>query len=355
MAETPTVSIVIPAYNEAPCLAKLHRELRTACDALPYQFEFLFVNDGSTDETDQVLADLRVEDDRVRYLVMSRNFGHQGAISAGLAFAAGDAVIMMDGDLQHPPNLIPRLLECWEAGYDVVNAVRLETEDGSLGKKLSSRAFYWVFRTLTGFPIEPGSADFRLMAREPLDALNGLPERHRFIRGLVPWLGFRQTSVPFRAPARWAGHPKFTFRRSARMALEGVTAFSLYPLRSVAILGMIVTAASFAYGCFAFVRQLLGGQAVTGWTSLMICVLFFGGCQLATLGIISEYLGRTLDQVKGRPLYILRSTCGFPASDRAESGAIPSPHFSRAGVRPAGAGSRPGRHEGHSTGQGITA
>jgi len=355
MAETPTVSVVIPAYNEAPCLGKLHHELRTVCDALPYQFEFIFVDDGSTDQTIEVLADLRDQDDRVRYLVMSRNFGHQAAISAGLSIAAGDATIMMDGDLQHPPNLIPRLLECWEAGYEVVNTVRLDTENGSVAKKLLSRAFYWVFRTLSGLPIEPGSADFRLLAREPLDALNRLTERHRFIRGLVPWLGFRQTSVPFRAPARWAGRAKFTFRRSARLALEGVTAFSLYPLRLVAIFGAIVTAASVAYGLFALAWQLLGGPTITGWTSLMICVHFLGGCQLVTLGIISEYLGRTLDQVKGRPLYILRSACGFPTPGRAEIGAIPSPHFSRAGARPDGAGSRPGRHEVQSTGQGKTA
>jgi dolichol-phosphate mannosyltransferase len=350
MSELPTVSVVIPAYNEAPCLGRLHRELTSVCDALPYQFEFIFVNDGSTDETDAVLADLRSADDRVRYLVLSRNFGHQGAISAGLAYAAGDAVIMMDGDLQHPPSLIPRLLECWEAGFEVVNTVRLETEDSSLGKKLSSRAFYWVFRRLTGFPIEPGGADFRLMARGPLAALNGLPERHRFIRGLVPWLGFRQTSVPFRAPPRWAGRPKFTYGRSARLALEGVTAFSLYPLRSIALFGMTVAVGTLAYGALAFIRQLLGGPILWGWTSLMLCVLFFGGCQLATLGVISEYLGRTLDQVKGRPLYILRSAFGFPASDRAEAGAIPPPHFSRALVRYTGPGSRPTRQDAHPAG-----
>ncbi len=176
MAEGAGISIVIPAYNEAPCLGKLHEELAVVCDSLPHHFEFLFVDDGSTDGTEEVLAELRRRDDRVRYLVMSRNFGHQGALSAGLTFAAGDAVIMMDADLQHPPTLIPRLLECWEAGYEVVNTVRLDTEDSSLRKRFFSRAFYLVFKTLTGLSIEPGSADFRLMAREPVDALNGLPE-----------------------------------------------------------------------------------------------------------------------------------------------------------------------------------
>jgi dolichol-phosphate mannosyltransferase len=343
VAEMATVSVVIPVYNEAPCLAKLHLELKAVCDDLPHRFEFLFVNDGSTDLTEETLAELRKDDERVAYLTLSRNFGHQGAISAGLAFASGDAAIMMDGDLQHPPDVIPRLLECWQAGYEVVNTVRLETEDASLGKTLLSRAFYALFGTLTGFPIERGSADFRLLARGPLDALNALPERHRFIRGLVPWLGFRQTNIPFRAPARWAGEAKYTLRKSARLALEGVTAFNLYPLRLVAIFGMIVAVASVAYGSCALALYLLGGPAVTGWAALAICVHFFGGCQLAALGTIGEYLGRTLDQVKGRPLYILRSACGLSRSSPVESRAVPAPHFSTSGARHAGG--TPVRHD----------
>jgi polyisoprenyl-phosphate glycosyltransferase len=345
MEHKPRVSIVIPAYNEAPCLDKLYQELTAACDLLPFHFEFLVVNDGSTDETEGVLAELRSRDDRVRYLALSRNFGHQGALSAGLAFATGDAVIMMDADLQHPPGMIPRLLERWEDGYEIVNTVRLDTADGSPFKKLLSLAFYWVFKSLTGTPLEPGSADFRLMSREPVDALNGLPERHRFIRGLVPWLGFRQTSVTFRAPARWAGRPKYTFLRSLRLALEGVTAFSLFPLRLVAIFGLLVMAASFTYGVFAVCWQQFGGQTVRGWASLMICVHFFGGCQLATIGILSEYLGRTLDQVKGRPLFIVRSACGMATSSRREIRAAPEPHFPMSTAREVKPSSRHGYHD----------
>jgi dolichol-phosphate mannosyltransferase len=329
MADRPRVSIVIPAYNEALCLGKLHEELRVVCDSLKYDFEFVFVDDGSTDETETVLGELRRRDQRVRFLSMSRNFGHQGALSAGLAFACGDAVIMMDGDLQHPPNLIPRLLESWAAGHDVVNTVRLDTEDSSLRKKMFSRAFYWFFKAATGLPIEPGSSDFRLMARGPVDALNSLPERHRFIRGLVPWLGFRQTSITFRAPARWAGRPKYTFRRSLRLALEGVTAFNLYPLRLVTLFGLFVMAVSFTLGMTALCGQLVAGRPVNGWTSLIICVLFFSGCQLTTIGILSEYLGHALDQVKGRPLFIVRSASGFATSSDRDSGAIPAPHFRR--------------------------
>jgi polyisoprenyl-phosphate glycosyltransferase len=335
MARKPTVSIVIPAYNEAPCLGKLHEELRAACDSLPFRFEFIFVNDGSSDPTTDVLAQLRAGDDRVRYLVLSRNFGHQGALSAGLAFAAGDAVIMMDADLQHPPSLIPLLLEQWQSGYEVVNTIRLDTDQSTWTKKLWSRAFYGVFRTLTGLPLEPGSADFRLMGRAPIDALNSLPERHRFIRGLVPWLGFHQTSVAFHAPARGAGRPKYTFRRSLRLAVDGVTSFSLYPLRMVTLFGLAVAAVSFGYGLVARSAELLGGPTVQGWTSVMIALHFFGGCQLATLGVIGEYLGRTLEQVKGRPLYVLRSTCGFSQAANTEEGVIPAPHFGFKAARPA--------------------
>jgi dolichol-phosphate mannosyltransferase len=345
MAERPTISVVVPVYNEAACLPKLHAELVAVCNALPYGFEFVFVNDGSTDDTDEVLGDLRRRDGRVCYLALSRNFGHQGALSAGLAFAAGDAVIMMDGDLQHPPSLLPRLLECWASGYDIVNTTRVETLDSSLSKKLLSRAFYWVFRTLTRLPIEPGSADFRLMSREAVDALNALPERHRFIRGLVPWLGYRQTSVSFQAPARWAGRPKYTLGRSLRLALEGITAFSLYPLRFVTVFGLIVMAASFGWGSFAVLTQVLGGPTASGSTSLLICLHFLGGCQLAALGIIGEYLGRALEQVKGRPLYIVRSARGLSKSRHREGAAIPPHHLSFAGVLQAREQSRLGRSD----------
>jgi dolichol-phosphate mannosyltransferase len=326
MQRNPSVSIVIPAYNEAACLRKLEGALKDVCAGLPYDFEFLFVNDGSTDHTEEILADLARQDSRVRYLVLSRNFGHQGALSAGLACASGDAVIMMDADLQHPPSLIPRLLETWRQGYDIVNTIRLDTAGGSASKAVLSRGFYWVFRRVTGTPIEPGSADFRLMARQSVEAFNRLPERHRFIRGLVPWLGFRQTSVTFHAPARWAGRPKYTFRRSLRLALEGITAFTFYPLRFLAIGGFLVMAASAACGLWTLGLQLLSARSVTTTTWLWILLHFYGGSQLATLGIMSEYLGRTLEEVKGRPIYIVRSAHGFPASVHPAGRAIPHPH-----------------------------
>jgi dolichol-phosphate mannosyltransferase len=327
MGERPLVSIVIPAYNEALCLGKLHSELNAVCDRLPYSFEFIFVNDGSTDPTDDVLAGLRKSNERVRYLTLSRNFGHQAALSAGLAHAAGDAVIMMDGDLQHPPGLIPRLLESWESGFDVVNTVRLDTAGSSPSKTLFSRLFYSVFRLLTGCRLEPGSADFRLMARRPVDAFIALPERHRFVRGLVPWLGFRQTKVEFHAPARWAGQPKYTFARSMRLALEGVTSFNVYPLRLIAVLGVIVMAASLAHGVVVCFQDRTGALQQRSSSPFVGGLYFLGGLQLVALAVISEYIGRTLDQVRGRPLYIVRSACGFADFDRPAPALIPPPHL----------------------------
>jgi dolichol-phosphate mannosyltransferase len=334
MADKPRVSIVIPAYDEAPCIDKLYSMLRAVCDPLPYSFEFLFVDDGSSDGTEGVLGAVRRDDERVRYLVMSRNFGHQAALSAGLAYATGDAVIMMDGDLQHPPSLIPQLLECWRSGYDVVNTVRLDTEGSPRSKKVLSRLFYWTFRRLTGLPLESGSADFRLMGRTAVDALNALPERHRFVRGLVPWLGFYQTTVEFHAPARWAGRPKYTLARSFRLAVEGVTSFNPYPLRPIAILGALLTVVSLAWGLLAGCWHMAGGPALDRFSVMMISFHFFCGCQLAALGIVSEYVGRSLEQVKGRPPYIVRSAIGFRGSRHVGHARLPAPHLSESTARP---------------------
>ncbi len=310
-AKAALVSVVIPMLNEAECLPKLFEELRRHCDGLAYRFEFLFVDDGSTDATPAVLAGLHQRDARVRYLRLSRNFGHQAALSAGLAHAAGDAVVMMDGDLQHPPALIPALLEKFEAGYEVVNTVRRETAEAGPLKRFCSRLFYRVFNWAASVRIEPGGADFRLLARPAVDALNELPEVHRFLRGLVPWLGFRQTAVEFDAPRRFAGRPKYTFGKSLRFALEGITAFSYYPLRRAAVFGWVMAVAGFGYGLAAVAAYFLTRATVPGWTSLLACMVFLGGCQLLVTGVLGEYLGRVLEQVKGRPLYIIREAVGL--------------------------------------------
>jgi dolichol-phosphate mannosyltransferase len=302
------------------------------CDPLPYHFEFIFVDDGSTDATEQVLARLHAADARARYLLLSRNFGHQSALSAGLTHASGDAVIMMDGDLQHPPQLIPTLLDRWRAGYDIVSTVRLETEDINLSKRILSEWFYRVFNIVSSVRIEPGNADFRLMSRAAVDALNELPERHRFLRGLIPWLGFPQTQVEFKAPARWAGRSKYTFLRSIWFAIEGITAFNFNPLRIASVLGGLTMVSSLVAGAISLLLYCLGAGPTAAWAALASCPVFVAGSHFLALGILGEYVGRTLEQVKGRPLYIVRGSVGFPFSE-PESRAIPAPHLTRAGRR----------------------
>ncbi len=300
------ISVVVPLLNEAECLPKVHEELRRVCDPLPYRFEFIFVDDGSTDGSAEVLDGLRRGDPRVRSLVLSRNFGHQAALSAGLAHARGDGVITMDCDMQHPPALIPELIDRWRAGDDVVNTIRKESVEAGLLKRLASAGFYRFFNWATRVPLEAGSADFRLMGRPVVDVLNALPERQRFLRGLVPWLGFRQGRFEYEAPRRFAGRPKYSFSRSLRLAADGLTSFSFYPLRLSALMGCAIIGLSFLYGIYALAMHLIAQTTQPGWTSLIVCVLFLGGCQIAILGVLGEYIGRILEQVKERPLYIVK-------------------------------------------------
>jgi dolichol-phosphate mannosyltransferase len=312
----PLISIVVPAYNEAGCLPKLHDELRRSLDHLPYRFEFLFVDDGSSDTTIAVLDDLRRRDPRVCYVGLSRNFGQQAALSAGLDHARGDAVVMMDADLQHPPHVVPQLIERWQAGYDVVNTVRLCTQSDPLHKRLLSSWFYRLFNKIANVRIESGGADFRLLSRTAVNALIGLPERHRFLRGLVPWIGFRQTRVEFVAPERWAGHSKFTFWRSFLFALDGMTSFSFYPLRRLTPAGGLIAVGACLYGLVAAGARAFGYDSLaSGWAWLLLGMLFLGGCQLVLAGILGEYLGRVLEQVKGRPLYLVSKIAGLDDLD----------------------------------------
>jgi len=300
------VSLVIPVLNESECLPILHRALSDMANNLSYRFEFVFVDDGSTDSTFDVIQRIREIDPRVRGVRLSRNFGHQAALCAGLERARGDAVIMMDGDMQHPPELIPVLLEKYELGFDVVNTRRTSTEQTSWMKRFLSNQFYRFFNWFAAVQIESGAADFRLLSRVVVDKLNELPEVHRFLRGLVPWMGFPQTIVSFEAPARRAGVSKYNFQKSARLAIEGLTSFSFHPLRKFAMLGCFLASCAFLYGIVAVGIHLFTHSTVPGWTSMFTMMVFLNGFQFVMLGVLGEYIGRILEQVKSRPLYLVR-------------------------------------------------
>lgn len=301
---TPLVSVVVPCFNEEGCVDEMARRLHAAMDGLEVDWEAIFVDDGSSDGTAAKLQDLADADTRIGYVSFSRNFGHQMALLAGMARAGGDAVVSLDGDLQHPPELIPTLIRHWLDGYDVVYTVR-EGNEGHALKEFVSAGFYRILRRLTGVDIPTGGADFRLLDRVVADSLLACEERFVFVRGLVPWLGFRRIAVPYTARERFAGSTKYVFARMLRFALDGVFSFSTVPLRLISFLGMATVLLGVLYGFYTVGVRVFTDSAVSGWTSLMVVVLVFSGTQLLSLGILSEYVGRIYEEVKKRPRYIV--------------------------------------------------
>lgn len=302
--ERPLLSIVIPCFNEDGCVDEMARRLHETLDALDCEWEAVFVDDGSTDATASRLEALAARDPRVGFVSFSRNFGHQMALLAGTARCRGDAVVSLDGDLQHPPELIAALFAHWREGFDVVYTVR-EGNEGHALKELVSAGFYRILRRLTGVDIPTGGADFRLLDRVVVDALLACEERFVFVRGLVPWLGFRRLAVPYAARERYAGDTKYVFARMFRFALDGVFSFSIVPLRMISFLGVVTVALGVLYGLYSIGIRMFADSAVSGWTSLVVLVLVFSGTQLLSLGILSEYVGRIYEEVKRRPRYIV--------------------------------------------------
>jgi dolichol-phosphate mannosyltransferase len=320
---TVKLSVVCPAYEEEEVLPCFHAELTAELAKLgpEYDVEILYVDDGSRDRTLPILRMLAAADGRVRYLSLSRNFGHQAALTAGLEHARGDVVICMDSDLQHPPAVIPELLERWQEGHDVV--LTLRADDPSLGrlKRLTSAAFYRVMRLLSRTELRASAADFRLMSRRALDALLRLQETHRFLRGLVSWLGFPTATVTFAPAGRGGGVSKYTFRRMLGFAVDGLLSFSNAPLRLVLGGGVGLLGAGLLLLLAACGRGVCGAAVDWGWTSLLAALLLVGGAVLCGLGVVGEYVGRIYEQVKGRPLYLLKETSAeAPAALRAPFG-----------------------------------
>ena len=314
-----TVSIVIPVFNEAESIPLLVHELNVVLKSLPYAFEILFVDDGSSDETFRLVKQLQAKDRRIRGLSFSRNFGHQAALTAGLQYASGDAVITMDADLQHPPSLIPTLLEKWREGFQIVFTTRESTADEPLLKKLTSRAYYWLINRFSETPVQTFGADFRLLDRAVVRSLNELEERDRFLRGLIGWMGYSSTGVAFSAGPRAAGTSKYSTRKMFKLALDGLLSFSAKPLHYVTYLGLLVSFLSFLYGIYSIYAYFFTERTIPGWTSILVTVLFLGGVQLISIGVLGEYLIRVYTEAKGRPLFIIKDTLGIDSSRPASS------------------------------------
>lgn len=302
-----SLSVVVPCYNESEVVELFHRALRAALDSLaPLKSEIVFVDDGSADDTLEKLNRIAEKDPAARVCSLSRNFGHQIALSAGLDAAAGDAVILMDADLQHPPALIPELVKRWREGHDVVLAVRQRTEGAGFFKNATSGAFYFLLNRLSATKVPPGAADFCLLSRRVAKAIAAMPERHRFLRGLVAWAGFRRTMVPYESPRRAAGSTKYSLVKMTALALDAVFSFSAEPLRLALRAGLAITVLGFFYLAWTLIKGYLLHALVPGYSSLIGVTIILGGCQLMFIGLIGEYLARVFEQVKGRPVYLLK-------------------------------------------------
>ncbi|MEW4527098.1 glycosyltransferase family 2 protein [Maioricimonas sp. JC845] len=309
---SPELSIVVPVFNEEGNVRPMYHAIREQMAGLDMDFELVFVDDGSSDNSLAILRELHSEYDEVRVISFSRNFGHQSAVSAGIEAASGKAVICMDADLQHPPSMIPQMVEQWRAGYQVVYTIREDsTNDIGLLKRWFSSGFYRFINWISETPVIPGAADFRLMDRSVVDVLVAMPERSRFLRGMVGWLGFNQIGIRYQAASRHSGQSKYSLRKMIQLAMNGIASFSAVPLRLSGYLGVLAASAWIPYGLWAVYLRLFTDQAVPGWTSLLVMVLFLGGVQLIALGILGEYVSRIYTEVKGRPLYIAQQRLGF--------------------------------------------
>jgi polyisoprenyl-phosphate glycosyltransferase len=313
------LSVVVPVYNEEETLPELYQRLNAALGAEWH--ELVFVDDGSRDGSWAALRLFADADPRVRLVRLSRNWGHQAAITAGLDAARGDAVVVMDGDLQDPPELIPQLLARWREGYDVVYAVRTERAGESPFKRATASLYYRLLGRLSGSGIPADAGDFRLMSRRVVDALAAMPERARFLRGMTSWVGFRQTGVEYRREARYAGESKYPLRKMLRFALDGITSFSTVPVRLVAWLGFALVGFCLAVLGWALYTRFFTSEATPGWTSLLVVVLLLGGVQLLSLGIIGQYVARIFDESKQRPLYFVAEEIGSAVIAEPANGA----------------------------------
>lgn len=299
------ISVIVPTFNEEGNVEKLFTKVKTNLDN--QKFEIIFVDDGSTDNSLEVLKSMAIKNNEVKYLSFSRNFGHQAALRAGLKVAKGDAVISMDADLQHPPEILPKLIEKWKNGYEIVYTKRDDSKSEKVGivRKSIGELFYKIINYLSGLSIDPGAADFRLLDRKVVDVINEFPEPNLFLRGLVNWIGFKSVAIEYVPAKRFSGKSKYSLNKLFSLALNGITQFSVKPLRISIIIGFLMAGAGLFYGIFALADYYVSNHTTSGWTSLIIVILLTSGIQLIVLGIVGEYVGKTFLQTKERPDYIL--------------------------------------------------
>ena len=315
----PIISVVVPVYNEEAVVHESYSRLKVMLDGLNEPYELIFVNDGSRDATTAMIRKICDSDSTVRLIDFARNFGHQTAITAGMDYASGEAIIVIDADLQDPPEVIPEMIAKWREGFDVVYGQRAQRKGETLFKRFTSAAFYRVLNKLTDVDIPVDTGDFRLIDRKVCDALKQVKERNRYIRGIISWLGFRQTGVEFIREKRFAGETKYPLKKMLRFAFDAITSFSYKPLKLATYVGVTISLTGFGYLMVVLYQKMFTTSTVTGWASMMAVNLFFNGVVLLMLGIIGEYIGRIYDEAKGRPLYVIREELNFASQDMRSS------------------------------------
>lgn len=304
-------SVVVPLYNEELVLDETYNRLTTVLEKIDGEYEIILVNDGSRDKTEEMAKAIAGKDKRVKFISFSRNFGHQNAITAGMDHASGEAIVVIDADLQDPPELIYQMIEKYHEGYDVVYAVRAKRKGETIFKKVTAKAFYRILKKLVDIDIPVDTGDYRLISREVCNVLKRMREKNRFVRGMVSWIGFKQIGIPFVREERFAGETKYTLSKMIKFSLDGIVSFSTKPLKFTVHIGFTLAILSFLYACYLIVNKLLFSNVIEGWTSMVVIVLFIGGIQMIALGIIGEYIARIYEESKNRPLYITKELVNF--------------------------------------------
>jgi polyisoprenyl-phosphate glycosyltransferase len=328
MLPAPELSLVIPIFNEEETILELDRRLRELLPQLNVSWEVVFVNDGSKDRSLEMLRELSLKESRYRVLSFARNFGHQIAISAGLDVAEGSAVVVMDADLQDPPEVVAEMLARFREGYDVVYGVRTKRHGETIFKRVTAAVYYRLLRRLLGFEVPLDAGDFRLMSRKVVIALRTLRERHRFVRGMVAWVGYRQTKVFYERPARFAGETKYPLSKMLKFAVDGITSFSVVPVRIATYLSIFAGLTAVAIAAWSITRTWVGAPVVPGWTTIMVLIALSSSAQLLVMGILGEYVGRTYEEVKKRPLYTVAERINLPDGPTVAEVAPPPPESS---------------------------